>query len=96
MAELEEVTAALRDRGISVCIDFVLNHTAKEHDWAIKARAGESRYQKYYWTFPDRTLPDRYEQTLVEVFPAHAPRELHLVRRHAALGLDHLQRTPWT
>ncbi len=73
MAELEEVTEALRDRGISVCIDFVLNHTAKEHDWAMKARAGESRYQDYYWTFPDRTLPDRYEQTLVEVFPTHAP-----------------------
>ncbi len=58
---------------MSVCIDLVLNHTAKEHEWAQRARNGEKRYQDYYWTFEDRSLPDAYSQTLVEVFPAHAP-----------------------
>ena len=73
MADLETVTTALRQRGMSVCIDLVLNHTAKEHEWAQRARNGEKRYQDYYWTFEDRDLPDAYSQTLVEVFPAHAP-----------------------
>jgi amylosucrase len=73
MADLEAVTAALRERGMSVCVDLVLNHTAKEHAWAVKARAGEKPYQDYYWMFDDRALPDQYEAALVEVFPANAP-----------------------
>ena len=73
MADLDAVTAELRKRNISVCVDLVLNHTAKEHEWAQKARKGDARYQDYYWFFDDRTLPDQYEQTLVEIFPAHAP-----------------------
>ena len=73
MADFEMVTAALRQRGISVCIDLVLNHTAKEHAWARKAAKGDSRYQDYYLMFDSDTLPKRYEETLVEVFPDNAP-----------------------
>lgn len=73
MEDLAEVTEALRARGMSVCIDLVLNHTAKEHEWAVRARAGEKEFQDFYWMFPDREMPDRYEKTLAEVFPEHAP-----------------------
>ncbi len=73
MADLEAVAAALRARGMSLCIDLVLNHTAKEHDWALRARAGDPKYQDYYWMFDDATLPDAYSETLVEVFPDNAP-----------------------
>jgi amylosucrase len=73
MADLRQVATALRAEGISLCIDLVLNHTAKEHEWAQKARAGDSGYQDFYLMFPDRSLPDRYELTLPEVFPDFAP-----------------------
>ncbi|WP_284263593.1 amylosucrase [Roseicyclus amphidinii] len=73
MAEFEETVAAARARGMSVCIDMVLNHTAKEHDWALRARSGEAAYLDYYLTFPDDSLPQAYEKTAHEVFPAHAP-----------------------
>jgi amylosucrase len=73
MAEFEEVAAALRARGISLCVDMVLNHTAKEHAWAEAARRGEERYADYYLMFDDDRLPRQYEKSLVEVFPAHAP-----------------------
>ena len=73
MQDFETVAKALRDRGISLCVDLVLNHTAKEHDWAKKARAGDVIYQNYYLMFEDDTLPKRYEETLVEVFPDNAP-----------------------
>jgi len=73
MEDLETVTAALRVRGIGVCVDLVLNHTAKEHDWAQRARAGEATYQDYYWMFDTPAEPDAYSRTLVEVFPNHAP-----------------------
>ncbi|MEY4984709.1 MAG: hypothetical protein RIR62_2975 [Pseudomonadota bacterium] len=73
MADFEQVTAELRRRGISVCIDLVLNHTAKEHDWAQRAAKGDPKYQDYYLMFDTPDLPNRYEQTLVEVFPDNAP-----------------------
>ncbi len=73
IADLEEVCRSLRRRGISVCIDLVLNHCAKEHSWALKAKAGDKKYQDYFHTFPNRALPDEYERTLPEVFPDFAP-----------------------
>ena len=73
MADFEAVTSELRQRGISVCIDLVLNHTAKEHAWAKKAAKGDPKYQDYYLMFDSPDLPKRYEETLVEVFPDNAP-----------------------
>jgi len=73
MADLQQVTTALRARGMSVCVDLVLNHTAKEHEWARRARMGDRQYQDYYWMFDSPELPQTYSETLVEVFPTHAP-----------------------
>ncbi len=73
MAEFEAVAAALRARGMTLCVDLVLNHTAKEHDWAVRAAAGDAVYQDYYLMFDTPDLPDQYERTLVEVFPDNAP-----------------------
>ena len=73
MADLRQLADQLRGEGISLCVDLVLNHTAKEHEWALKALAGDPRYRDYYLTFPDRTRPDQYELTLPEVFPDFAP-----------------------
>jgi len=71
--DLEHLSASLRERGISTCIDLVLNHTAAEHPWAVAAAAGDPVYSAYYRIFPDRKLPDAYERTLPEVFPDFAP-----------------------
>jgi len=73
MTNFETVTTELRKRGISVCIDLVLNHTAKEHAWAKKAAKGDVKHQDYYLMFDTPDLPKRYEETLVEVFPDNAP-----------------------
>ncbi|MGD9751439.1 MAG: alpha-amylase family glycosyl hydrolase [Acidimicrobiia bacterium] len=72
-ADLEALTATLHEHGISVCLDLVLNHTAREHAWAEAARRGSARHRAYYLVFPDRQLPDLYEETLPEVFPDLAP-----------------------
>ena len=73
MAELASVAAELRANGISLVVDFIFNHTSDEHEWALRARAGEREYEDYYWVFPDRELPDRYEQTVREIFPDDHP-----------------------
>lgn len=73
LADLEDLAADLRGRGIALCVDLVLNHTAQEHGWARAAAAGDPAYRDFYLVFPDRTLPDAYERTLPEVFPDTAP-----------------------
>ncbi|MFP5321685.1 MAG: alpha-amylase family protein [Acidimicrobiia bacterium] len=73
MDDLADLAAALHDRDMALCIDLVVNHTAAEHPWAEAARAGDAHHRAFYRIFPDRTEPDRYEQTLREVFPEMAP-----------------------
>jgi amylosucrase len=73
MAGLRELAAALRAEGISLVLDLVLNHVAREHDWASAARAGDADKRAYFRVFEDRTMPDAYEATLPEVFPDFAP-----------------------
>lgn len=73
MADLEHLSSVLRQRGISLTVDFVFNHTSNEHEWARRALAGEKAFEDYYLIFPDRTLPDQYEQTTREIFPDDHP-----------------------
>ncbi len=73
MKDFQAVADALRARGISLCIDLVLNHTAKEHVWARAAAQGQAPFTDYYLMFDSPDLPDQYERTLVEVFPDNAP-----------------------
>ena len=67
--DLRFLASDLRDAGISLVLDFVFNHTADDHQWARHAQAGEREYQDFYYIFPDRSLPEQYEQTLREIFP---------------------------
>ena len=63
------LAGSLRQEGISLCIDLVCNHTATDHEWALKAKSGDETYQDYYLMYPDRTIPDQYDPTLREIFP---------------------------
>ncbi len=71
--EFDIFTEACHARGISVCIDFVLNHTSDEHAWALAAREGDPEYASRYFIFETREMPDAYEKTVNEVFPVLAP-----------------------
>ncbi len=71
--DLRELARSLRGRGISLVLDLVLNHVAREHAWAVAARAGDERHRRYFRVFDDREVPDAYERTLPEVFPDFAP-----------------------
>jgi amylosucrase len=71
--DLRDLTRTLRGHGVSLVLDLVLNHVAREHEWARRARAGEARYRDYFHVFADREMPNAYESTLPEVFPDFAP-----------------------
>ena len=73
MDDLVALAGDLHDRGMSLCIDLVLNHTAAEHPWAQAALRGDPTYGAFYRVYPDRTMPDRFEKTMPEVFPDTSP-----------------------
>ncbi len=71
--DLSHLTAAMRRRGMSLCLDFVINHTADTHDWAMRAKAGEREYQDRYICFDSPDIPREMEKTIPDVFPETAP-----------------------
>ena len=71
--DLERLTAAMRKRGMSLCLDFVLNHTADTHQWALRAKAGEQDYIDRYICYDTPDIPREYEKTVPDVFPQTAP-----------------------
>lgn len=71
--ELLELTKAFRKNGIYLMLDFVVNHTSDEFSWAKKAKKGDKKYQGYYYTYEDFTIPDEFEKNLPEVFPETSP-----------------------
>jgi amylosucrase len=73
MEDLEQLTAECHEKGINVCMDFVMNHTSEDHEWAKRARAGEGEYMSRYFFFADPSIPAAYEKTVPQVFPTTAP-----------------------
>lgn len=71
--DLQALCTKLREAGISLCSDLVLNHVADDHAWAMAAKAGDSFYQDFFHHFDDRRMPDLYEQDLGQIFPQAAP-----------------------
>lgn len=73
MDDLRNVATAMREREILLVLDVVVNHTSDEHEWAQRARAGETKYQDYFYTFESRNVPDMFEESMPEIFPGIAP-----------------------
>ena len=73
MEDLENLTTACHKEGMQVCMDFVMNHTSEDHEWAVKARSGDGEYMSRYFFYDSREIPDRFEQTVPQVFPTTAP-----------------------
>ena len=76
LGSMEDLNVLARDchaRGINLCMDFVMNHTSEDHEWARRARAGEGEYMSRYFFFDNPREPLEYEKTVPQVFPTTAP-----------------------
>lgn len=73
MKDLGNLSDACHRKGICVCLDFVMNHTSDEHEWARRAKQGEKEFQDRYFFYDNWDIPHQYEQTVPEVFPQTAP-----------------------
>ena len=73
MEDLESLTAACRKKNMNVCMDFVMNHTSEDHEWAKRARQGDGEYMSRYFFYDNDSIPQQYERTVPQVFPTTAP-----------------------
>ena len=93
MADLVAVARALHERGMSLCVDLVLNHTAREHGWAQGWLAGDPDYANFYSPSPTGRCPTPTSAPS-RGLPGPRARLVHLgarrVRRLRQLGLDDL------
>ncbi len=73
MEDLESLTAACHKRDMNICMDFVMNHTSEDHEWAKRARQGDGEYMSRYFFYNNDSIPQQYERTVPQVFPTTAP-----------------------
>ena len=71
--DLQLLQKKMQERNMYLMLDIVLNHTSNQHEWAIKAKQGNKKYQDYYYFYNDRSLPDQYDKTMPEIFPVASP-----------------------
>ena len=73
MEDLERLSDACHKKGMNLCMDFVMNHTSEDHEWARKARQGQGEYMSRYFFYDNGFIPAEYEKTVPQVFPTTAP-----------------------
>ena len=73
MKDLAKLAEECHKRNIFLCLDFVMNHTSEDHEWAKKARQNDPEYQSRYFFYDDWTIPNEFEKTVPQVFPTTAP-----------------------
>lgn len=69
MKDLHALSRSLQQQDVKLVLDFVFNHTSDQHEWALKAKAGDPQYQQYYWLFTDPAERDAYGEQLRDIFP---------------------------
>ncbi len=72
-ADLIALQQKIQDKEMYLMMDIVMNHTSHLHEWAQKAKAGEKKYQDFFYMYDDRQVPDQFESAMPEVFPGAAP-----------------------
>lgn len=73
MEDFKALQQKMRKENMYLMVDIVLNHTSYKHEWAEKAKAGDKKYQDYFYMFNDRYYPDQYDASMPEIFPESSP-----------------------
>ena len=86
--DLRVVADEFHQNGIRLVLDFVFNHTSDEHEWALKAKAGDKKFRSFYYMYTDKAEVDSWNATLREIFPT--------VRRGSFTYLEETDEWVWT
>jgi len=92
--QLRDLTRELRANGISLCLDFIFNHTSDEHEWARKALAGDPEYRDFYYIM-SRAEADAYDRNLREIFPDQHPGAFTPLSHWTGTPANNAPSDPW-
>ena len=73
MEDLKKLSKLCHKKNINLCMDFVMNHTSEDHEWAKKALEGDGEYMSRYFFYDNDYIPKKYDETVPQVFPTSAP-----------------------
>jgi len=73
LEELIYLGKQMREKGIYLMLDIVLNHTSHRHQWAEKAKSGDKEYQEYFYMYDNRWLPNQFDEKMPDIFPESSP-----------------------
>ena len=73
LEDLKKVQVGMSNKNMYLMMDIVLNHTSHHHEWALKAKQGDKKYQDYFYMYDDRDMPDALDKTMPEIFPENSP-----------------------
>ena len=73
MEDLADLAEDCHKREMNLCMDFVMNHTSEDHEWAVKAKNGDGEYMSRYFFYNNYDIPREFEKTVPQVFPTTAP-----------------------
>lgn len=59
--DLEHLIDVLHDRGMCFIMDFVINHSSDEHEWAKRAKNNEIEYQNRYYFYDSWYIPNQFD-----------------------------------
>ena len=92
--DLAKLATKCHGMGIDLCMDFVMNHTSEEHEWAVRARRGEGEYMSRYFFYDNPDIPNQFERTVPQVFPTTAPGNFYLDSGNRTLCDDDILSVP--
>ena len=80
MADMEELLAQAKKRGIGIIMDLVVNHTSDEHAWFVEARENLSSPKRdyYIWRDEPNALVSTFSGSAWEYDEASGQYYLHL------------------
>jgi len=73
LLDLQMLQHTMSEQGMYLMIDIVLNHTSHCHAWAQKAKEGDKYYQDFFYMYNDRSLPDKFDAAMPDIFPESSP-----------------------
>jgi amylosucrase len=73
LEDLQALQQKMLNSNMYLMLDIVLNHTSQHHEWAEKAKRGDTYYQDYYYFYDNRNTPDEFDRTMPDIFPESAP-----------------------
>jgi len=57
LADFEDLVTEFQKNDMNLIMDFVLNHCASEHEWAIKAQQDDAKYKDFFYFFQTERYP---------------------------------------